>query len=96
MMAYDYEAKSISSDVQQSGFTTTPVSPFDQVYYGLHAITDDSTGVADSSKVVLGMSPSSNVEWDLQNGVIVNSQGIDNDYDTLQSYLQSGATYEFY
>ena len=95
MMAYDYEAKSISSDVQQSGFTTTPVSPFDQVYYGLHAITDDSTGVADSSKVVLGMSPSSNVEWDLQNGVIVNSQGIDNDYDTLQSYLQSGATSEY-
>lgn len=95
MMAYDYEAKSISADVQQSGFTTTPVSPFDQVYYGLHAITNDSTGVADSSKVVLGMSPSSNVEWDLQNGVIVNSQGIDNDYDALQSYLQSGAKSEY-
>ena len=95
MMAYDYEAKNISADVQQSGFTTTPVSPFDQVYYGLHAITDENTGVTDSSKVVLGMSPSSNVEWDLQNGVIVNSQGIDNDYDTLQTYLQNGAKSEY-
>ena len=51
--------------------------------------------MTDSSKVVLGMSPSSNVEWDLQNGVIVNSQGIDNDYDTLQTYLQSGAKSEY-
>lgn len=88
LMAYDYEAKSISAEVQQSGFTTTPVTPFDQVYYGLHVI---SNSIADRDKIVLGLSPSANVEWDLQNGVILNSRGIDNTYETIQSYLQNGA-----
>lgn len=90
LMAYDYEAKAISEQEQQNGFTTTPVTPFDQIYYGLHMITDPTTGIADSSKVVLGLSPASNVEWDLQDGVIVNRQGIDNDYSTITQYIQNG------
>ena len=54
-------------------------------------ITDPTTGVADTRKVVLGLSPSSNVEWDLQDGVIVNGRGIDNTYDTILQYIQNGA-----
>ena len=57
-MAYDYYAKTITSDVMESGFTTTPVTPFDEVYYALKVITDENTGVADKSKVVLGLSMS--------------------------------------
>lgn len=95
LMAYDYEAKTISAQEQQNGFTTTPVTPFDQIYYGLRTITDSTTGVADSSKVVLGLSPAANVEWDVQDGVIVNQQGIDNDYSTMTQYIQNGATAKY-
>ena len=52
----DYNAKSIPQDVMDSGFTTTPVTPFGEVYYALKTITDDITGVADKNKVVLGIS----------------------------------------
>lgn len=51
LMAYDYNAKSISQEVMDSGFTTTPVTPFDEVYYALKTITAQ---VSDRSKVVLG------------------------------------------
>lgn len=95
LMAYDYEAKQISSDVQESGFTTTPVTPFDQVYYGLRAISNENTGVADTDKILLGLSPSANVEWDLHNGVIINHVGLDNSYETIEGYIRNGAKAEY-
>lgn len=95
LMAYDYEAKEISSDVQESGFTTTPVTPFDQVYYGLRTISDKNTGVADTDNIVLGLSPSANVEWDLRDGVIINQAGLENSYETIEGYIRSGAKTEY-
>ena len=95
LMSYDYEAKQISSAVQESGFTTTPVTPFDQVYYGLQAISNETTGVADKEKILLGLSPSANVEWDVQNGTIINSVGKVNSYSTIENYLLRGAKTEY-
>lgn len=95
LMSYDYEAKQISSAVQESGFTTTPVTPFDQVYYGLQAISNETTGVADKEKILLGLSPSANVEWDVQNGTILNSVGKVNSYSTIENYLLRGAKTEY-
>ena len=91
LMAYDYEAKSISQEVQNSGFTTTPVAPIDAVYHGLKTIGDKNTGIADKNKIVLGLSPSANVEWDIQNGIVVNEKGIRNEYQTIKAYIQNGA-----
>ncbi len=91
LMAYDYEAKGVSKEVQDSGFTTTPVTPFPEVYHGLKVIGDKNTGIADKNKIVLGISPSANVEWDVKNGAIVNEKGIQNNYQTIQTYIQNGA-----
>lgn len=91
LMAYDYEAKSISEEVQESGFTTTPVTPIDEVYHGLKTIGDKNTGIADKDKIVLGLSPSSNIEWDVKDGRITNAKGIRNDYQTIKTYIQNGA-----
>lgn len=94
VMAYDYYAKTITSDVMESGFTTTPVTPFDKVYYALKVITDENTGVADKSKVVLGLSMS-NVGWTVVDGVIVNSTGKTYTYEEIADMINNGAEVKY-
>ena len=94
VMAYDYYAKTITSDVMESGFTTTPVTPFDEVYYALKVITDENTGVADKSKVVLGLSMS-NVGWTVVDGVIVNSTGKTYTYEEIADMINNGAEVKY-
>lgn len=94
VMAYDYYAKTITSDVMESGFTTTPVTPFDEVYYALKVITDENTGVADKSKVVLGLSMS-NVGWSVVDGVIVNSTGKTYTYEEIADMINNGAEVKY-
>ncbi|MCI1960168.1 MAG: S-layer homology domain-containing protein [Clostridia bacterium] len=94
LMAYDYNPKSISQDVMESGFTTTPVSPFDEVYFGLKAVTDSKTGVQDKSKIVLGMS-FNNVGWTVDNGKITNSKGITYTYADIEKMIQNGANVKY-
>ena len=94
VMAYDYYAKTITSDVMESGFTTTPVTPFDEVYYALKVITDENTGVADKSKVVLGLSMS-NVGWTVVDGVIVNSTGKTYTYEEIADMINNGAKVKY-
>jgi spore germination protein YaaH len=94
VMAYDYYAKTITSDVMESGFTTTPVTPFDEVYYALKVITDENTGVADKSKVVLGLSMS-NVGWTVVDGVIVNSTGKTYTYEEIVDMINNGAEVKY-
>ena len=71
-MAHDYAASSMDQATADSGFTTTPVSPFEEVYYALHMATDDQTGVRDTSKLVLGLSVSNTAGWTLQDGKVIN------------------------
>lgn len=94
VMAYDYYAKTITSDVMESGFTTTPVTPFDEVYYALKVITDENTGVEDKSKVVLGLSMS-NVGWTVVDGVIVNSTGKTYTYEEIADMINNGAEVKY-
>lgn len=94
VMAYDYYAKTITSDVMESGFTTTPVTPFDEVYYALKVVTDENTGVADKSKVVLGLSMS-NVGWTVVDGVIVNSTGKTYTYEEIAYMINNGAEVKY-
>ena len=94
VMAYDYYAKTITSDVMESGFTTTPVTPFDEVYYALKVITDENTGVADKSKVVLGLSMS-NVGWTVVDEVIVNSTGKTYTYEEIADMINNGAEVKY-
>lgn len=94
VMAYDYYAKTITSDVMESGFTTTPVTPFDEVYYTLKTITDPDTGVSDKSKIVLGMSMS-NVGWTVVDGEITNSTGKTYTYEEIADMIANGAEVKY-
>ena len=94
LMAYDYNAKSIPQDVMDSGFTTTPVTPFDEVYYALKTIIDDITGVADKNKVVLGISMS-NIGWTVVNGQITNSRGNTYSYSEIADMIDDGAEVKY-
>jgi spore germination protein YaaH len=71
LMAHDYNAKKLSYDEMMSGFTTTPLSPINDVYYALSRITDSETGVTDVSKVCLQLSFAS-AQWKVRNGAIIN------------------------
>lgn len=88
LMAYDYQAKKIPQSVMESGFTTTPVTPFDEVYYALKTITDSKTGVQDKSKIVLGMSMS-NVGWNVADGKITNAKGLTYSYSELLNHIET-------
>lgn len=94
LMAYDYNAKSIPQDVMDSGFTTTPVTPFDEVYYALKTITDDITGVANKNKVVLGISMS-NIGWTVVDGQITNSRGNTYSYSEIADMIDDGAEVKY-
>lgn len=94
LMAYDYNAKSIPQDVMDSGFTTTPVTPFGEVYYALKTITDDITGVADKNKVVLGISMS-NIGWTVVDGQITNSRGNTYSYSEIADMIDDGAEVKY-
>lgn len=72
LMAHDYAASSMDQATADGGFTTTPVSPFEEVYYALRMATDSQTGVQDLNKLVLGLSVSNTAGWTLENGKVTN------------------------
>lgn len=64
LMAYEYDARDLAGFTGTTYYKTAAPSPIDQVYLGLRAVTDPETGVADPSKVILGLS-SKNVAWEI-------------------------------
>jgi hypothetical protein len=75
LMAHDYAADAVPPELMAAGFTATPVSPFDEVYFALRAVTDPETGVQDRDKLVLGVSISS-AGWCLIDGKVVNASAM--------------------
>jgi spore germination protein YaaH len=94
LMAYDYQPSTIPQSVMDSGFTTTPVTPFDEIYYALKTITDTETGVQDRSKLVLGLSMS-NVGWNTVDGKITNERGLVLSYNALLGFIQNNASVSY-
>lgn len=72
LMAQDYQATSMPSDLMGAGFTATPLTPIDEIYCALRAITDPDTGVQDTDKVALAISFSTE-QWKLRDGKVINS-----------------------
>ncbi|MBC8536686.1 S-layer homology domain-containing protein [Feifania hominis] len=93
LMAHDYAADTLSSSLMAAGYTTTPVTPFDDVYYALKAITDPQTGVgADNiSKVALAVSIDS-TGWMLQNGKVIRNTAMHPTAANLYARLISSNT----
>ncbi|MBS4959680.1 MAG: hypothetical protein KHZ62_02525 [Clostridiales bacterium] len=94
VMAYDYFPSTIPLEVMDSGFTTTPVTPFDEVYFGLKAVTDPKTGVKDRGKLVLGLGLT-NVGWSTVDGKVINSRGLSYSYDKLEQLISNGAEVKY-
>jgi spore germination protein YaaH len=73
LMAHDYAANTLTASEMSAGFTATPVSPITEVYTALQAITDETTGVSDHSKIVLAISFDSR-QWKTVDGKVINAQ----------------------
>ena len=56
LMAHDYDAKRLTKAEMEAGFSTTPLTPIEDVYYALQAITDPVKGVQDKCKIMLQIS----------------------------------------
>ncbi len=95
LMAHDYYAKQLTDVEMQSGYTITPLSPIDEIYYALKAITAVDTGVQDVSKIWLQFSYDS-VQWKLKDGEIINKYPYNPSYEAIyQRLAMDGVTLNY-
>ncbi len=90
LMAHDYEATSLTDAEMQRGYTDTPVTPFDEVYYALKSITDPANGVKDLSKIWLQLSMDT-AQWKLKDGKVINRTPYHPSYEQLRDRFLKGA-----
>ncbi|HOJ10567.1 MAG TPA: S-layer homology domain-containing protein [Clostridiales bacterium] len=90
LMAHDYYAKKLSDADMQNGYTITPLSPFDEVYYALKAITDKDSGVEDLNKIWLQISFDA-VQWKLKDGKVINRYPYSPSYEAIRQKLVADA-----
>jgi len=86
LMAHDYYAKQLTEAEMDMGYTITPVSPIDEVYYALKAITDEEKGVKDRSKIWIQLSFDA-VQWKLKEGKVINKYPYNPSYEAIQKRL---------
>lgn len=89
LMAHDYAAVTLTETEMQSGYTDTPLTPLDDVYYALRSITDPATGVEDHSKIWLQLSLDA-VQWKLKDGKVINSNAYRPAYEQLYRRFTTG------
>lgn len=92
LMAHDYAAAAMDDASMAGGFTTTPVTPFDEVYHALKCITDKETGVRDPDKIALAISPASTAAWRVEDGKVTNRTALHPAMDTLTARLKQPDT----
>lgn len=86
LMAHDYYAKQLTDAEMQNGYTTTPLSPIDEIYYALRTITDRDSGIQDLSKIWMQLSFDS-VQWKLKDGKIINRYPYNPSYELIYQRL---------
>jgi spore germination protein YaaH len=94
LMAHDYYPKRLSSTEMASGYTVTPLSPINEIYYALDAITHPETGIEDSKKVMLQLSMDT-AQWKVKDNVIINSVPYHPTYQAIAMRIENGATVEY-
>ena len=94
LMAHDYNAKKLTDSEMQSGYTITPLSPIDEVYYALKAIADKNTGVNDLSKIWLQLSFDA-VQWKLKDGKVIEQYPSRPGYNAIQQRLLTDVTMNY-
>lgn len=90
LMAHDYGAVSMNEDMRNVGFTITPVTPFNEVYTALKAI---STQIENKDKIALGLSVASTAGWRLDSeGRVTNEIPIHPSPETVSKRLRQPDT----
>lgn len=86
LMAHDYYAKQLTDAEMEMGYTTTPLTPIDEIYWALKAITDKDTGMENLDKILVQLSFDS-VQWKLKDGKVINKYPYNPDYETIRERL---------
>ena len=94
LMAHDYNAKTLNDADMKSGYTVTPLSPIDEVYCALKAITDKDSGVEDLSKIWLQLSFDA-VQWKLKDGKVINQVPFSPSYKAVRERLLTDVTIKY-
>lgn len=95
LMAHDYEPTDLSGYVGTSWQQNAALTPIDQVYYALKAITDPNTGVEDRSKLVLAVSFDA-VAWQIDaQGNLVSGRPVSVSLSRVEELLASGVTPQY-
>lgn len=89
LMAHDYNARTLSDSDMARGVTDTPLTPLEDVYYALKAITDKNTGVQDRSRIMLQISFGW-YGWQKKDGKTLNKKALSYSYENFLK-LFSGA-----
>ena len=95
LMAHDYYPTKLSEEERNRPFTVTPLTPIDEIYYSLKAITDKNTGVKDTNKVLLQISFDA-VQWKLKDGKVINETPYHPTYEQIAKRLIEDKTVEKY
>lgn len=91
LMAHDFNGTTMPDNLLGSEYhKNTPVTPFASVYYAMKAVTDENTGVEDTSKLALAISFSS-VGWELKNGKLGSTESVKPTPGTIYTRLTQGA-----
>lgn len=91
LMAHDYAPTDLSDYVGTSWQRNAALTPIDQVYYALKAVTDPETGVADHSKLVLAISFDA-VAWQIDDqGKLVSGKPVSVSLSRVAELLAGGA-----
>ena len=92
LMAHDYAAYTLPDNLLNTDFIATPVTPFDEVYTALKAITNAQTGVQDKSKIVFAVSTASTTAWNTTDKKITDGKSIHPALDTVEKRLAQSDT----
>lgn len=88
LMAHDYNAKQLTDAEMEMGYTFTPLTPIDEIYWALKHITDENTGVVQKEKILIQLSFDS-AQWKLKEGKVINKYPFTPDYETIKQRLSA-------
>lgn len=95
LMAHDYNAKRLTKSEMEAGYSITPLTPIEDVYYALQTITDYKTGVQDKSKIMLQISFDW-IVWKKKDGKILEAVPGKYNLENFMKLLKSDQEIEYY
>lgn len=91
LMAHDYDAKTLTDNEMAIGWNNTPLTPLEDVYYALKAITDKKDGVQDRTRIMLQISFKWAV-WQKKDGKILNRSQANYNYENFLKVMDGNFT----